>query len=137
LREPLKKSVYRLRFEDPGGSASVVVKRLSPRVARANELVAQRWLPAVGMDGACPALRGVVLERSGSKVWHIYEDIEGSGLDDGLSDPARVERVVELIADLHTRFAGHALLSQCRKHGGELGMGFFTVHVVRSIDALR
>jgi thiamine kinase-like enzyme len=44
---------------------------------------------------------------------------------------------VELIVDLHTRFAGHALLPQFRKHGGELGMGFFAVHVARSIDALK
>jgi thiamine kinase-like enzyme len=45
--------------------------------------------------------------------------------------------VVELIVDLHTRFADHALLPQCRKHGGELGMGFFDVHVARSIEALK
>jgi ATP-binding cassette subfamily B protein len=137
VHEPLKKSVYRLRFEVLAGPVSVVVKRLSPRIARANELVAQRWLPAVGLEWACPGLRGVVLERSGSKVWHIYEDVPGTGLDDSLSDPGRVGLVVELIVDLHTRFAGHALLPQCRKHGEELGMGFFGVHVGRSIDALK
>jgi thiamine kinase-like enzyme len=45
--------------------------------------------------------------------------------------------VVELIVDLHTRFAGHALLPQFREHGGELGMGFFTTHVARSIEGLK
>jgi aminoglycoside phosphotransferase (APT) family kinase protein len=79
----------------------------------------------------------LVREHSGSKVWHIYEDVAGSGLDDGLSDPARVEQVVELIAELHSRFAEHALLPQCRQQGGELGMGFFTAHVSQSIDALK
>ena len=114
-----------------------MVKRLSLRIARANRLVARRWLPAVELGWACPGLRGVVHEQSGSKVWHIFEDVGGSGLDDGLPDPARVAPVVELIVDLHTRFAGHALLPQFRKHGGELGMGFFGVHVARSIDALK
>jgi hypothetical protein len=135
--EPLKESVHRLCFEVLAGPASVVVKRLSPRIARTNELVAERWLPAAGLEWACPGLRGVVHERSGSKVWHIYEDVAGSALDDSLPDPARVVPVVELIVDLHTRFAGHALLPECRKHGGELGMGFFAVHVARSIDALK
>jgi ATP-binding cassette subfamily B protein len=137
VHEPLKNSVHRLRFEVSAERTSVVVKRLSPGIARANELVAERWLPAVGLEWACPRLRGVVNERSGSKVWHIYDDVAGSGLDDSLSDPARVVPVVELIVDLHTRFAGHALLPQFRKHGGELGMGFFGAHVARSIDALK
>jgi hypothetical protein len=137
LQEPLKESVHRLGFEVLDGRTTVVVKRLSPQIARANELVAQRWLPAVDLEWACPGLRGVVHERSGSKVWHIYEDVGGTGLDDSPPDPARVVPVVELIVDLHTRFAGHPLLSQCRKHGGELGMSFFTAHVVRSIDGLK
>jgi aminoglycoside phosphotransferase (APT) family kinase protein len=136
-QEPLKETVHRLRNETLAGPSSVVVKRLSPHRARANGLVARRWLPAVGLDSACPALRGVVHERSGSKLWHIYEDVAGSGLDDSLPDPAPAVAVVELIVDLHTRFAGHPLLPQCRKHGGELGMAFFAMHVARSIDALK
>jgi thiamine kinase-like enzyme len=135
--ERLKSSVHRLRYEVTAGRVSVVVKRLSPRTARANELVARRWLPAVALEWACPALRGVVKERSGSKVWHIYEDVAGSGLDDGAPEPERVTTVVELIVELHTRFADHALLPQFRKHGGELGMGFFNAHVSRSIDGLK
>jgi Phosphotransferase enzyme family len=133
--EPLKRSVHRLRVEVPG-SASVVVKCLSPRIARANELVVRRWLPAVGLEWACPGLRGVVRERSCAKVWHIYEDVAGSALADSL-DPARVALVVDLLADLHTRFADHALLPQCMKYSEELGMGFFGVHVSRSIEALK
>jgi ATP-binding cassette subfamily B protein len=137
LSERLKKSVHRLWFEVPGGPTSVVAKRLSPREARANELLARRWLPAVAMERACPVLHGVVKERSGSKVWHIYQDVGGSALDGSRPDPARVAPVVELIVDLHTRFAGHALLPQFRKHGGDLGMQFFGAHVARSIDGLK
>jgi hypothetical protein len=134
VQEHLKKCVYRLRFEVPTGQFSVVVKCLSPRTARANELVVDRWLPAAGLERACPGLRGVV--RSGPTVWHIYEDVGGSGLDDSSPDPARVAPVVELIVDLHTCFAGHALLPEFRKHCGERGMSFFEKHVARSIDAL-
>src|SRR5204863_10117245 len=110
--------VLRLRFEALGRPVSVVAKRLSPREARANELLARRWLPAVAMERACPVLHGVVKERSGSKVWLIYQDVAGSALDGNRPDPARVAPVVELIIDLHTRFAGHALLPQSRKPGG-------------------
>jgi ATP-binding cassette subfamily B protein len=134
--EPLKKSVHRLRFEVSAGDCSVVVKRLSPEFARANELVARRWLPAVDLECACPVIRGVVHERSGSKIWHIYEDVRGSRLDDSRPDPARIAPVVELVADLHTRFAGHQLLPHFRREGGDFGIGFFSAHVTRSIDAL-
>jgi len=137
--EPLKTTVYRLRFDRLVGTASVVAKRLSPGRARANELVAQRWLPAAGLERACPELCGVVNEPSGSAVWHIYEDVAGSGLDGGIPDPERVGPVVELIAELHTRFADHPLLAECQEHGenGDLGIGFFTAQVARSIDALK
>jgi hypothetical protein len=134
--EPLKKSVHRLRFEGIAGSASVIVKRLSPRRARANELVAERWLPAAGLEWACAGLLGVLHEPSGAAVWHIYEDVAGGGLDGGFPDPERVGPVVELIVDLHTRFAGHALLPECLQHGEALGIGFFTVEVARSVGFL-
>jgi Phosphotransferase enzyme family len=135
--ERLKKSVHRLRFDVSAGPSSVVAKRLSLRRARANELVAKRWLPAAGLEGGCPDLRGVFPEPSGSAVWHVYEDIVGSGLNCGLPDPARVRPMVELIAGLHTRFVGHALLPECREHGEGLGIGFFTSHVARSVRFLR
>jgi aminoglycoside phosphotransferase (APT) family kinase protein len=70
-------------------------------------------------------------------VWHIYEDVAGSGLDGGSPDPERVGPVVDLIVDLHSRFAGDALLDECREHGGELGANFFTAEVVRSVDVLQ
>jgi len=135
--ESLKKDVHRLCFELPTGRVSVVAKRLSPERARANQLVVERWLPAEGLEWGCPELRGVVREPSGSAVWHIYEDIAGSGLDSGSPDPDRIVAVVELLVELHTRFAGHALLPECREHGGDLGMGFFTAEVARAVDLLR
>jgi hypothetical protein len=135
--EPLKKSVHRLRFEVGVGPASVVAKRLFPRPARINQLVAERWLPAGGLEWACPALLGVVHEPRGSAVWHIYEDVGGSGLDRDPPDRKRVVAVVELIAELHSRFAGHALLDECREHGADLGARFFATEVAGSVDALQ
>jgi hypothetical protein len=134
--EPLKKSVQRLCFETRTGPASVVVKRLTAHRARANQLVAERWLPAGGLGWACPRLLGIVHEPAGPAVWHIYEDVAGSGLDCGLPDPQRVGPMVELIVALHTRFAGHALLAECRKQGGELGMDFYNSEVARSVCVL-
>jgi Phosphotransferase enzyme family len=132
--EPLKKSVHRLRFEAAGGRTSVVVKRLSPRRARANLLVAERWLPAAGLEQACPGLLGVV--RDAAARWHVYEDVPGSGLDESGPDPERVGPVVELIVELHTRFAGHPLLAECRELAEELGIGFYSVKVARSVGLL-
>ena len=134
--EALKAWVHRLHFQTDAGPVSVVAKRLDARVARANELLARRWLPAVGLERARPGLNGIIHERSGAKVWHIYEDIAGSALDGG-RDPARVGAVVELIADIHSQLAGHPLLPQCREGGEELGIAFFDEHVRQSIDALR
>jgi hypothetical protein len=135
--EQLKKSVHRLRFEGLAAPVSVVVKRMPPRVALANQLVAERWLPAVGLEWACPGLLGVVDDLAGSAVWHIYDDVGGTGLDGVPPDPRQVVPVVELIVDLHTRFADHALLAECRERSGELGMGFYTVEVARSVAFLK
>src|SRR5919202_3999103 len=67
--EPLNESVYRLQFEGLARRASVVVKRLSPSIARATELVAERWLPAVGLRRACPAPRGGFPARPRGEGW--------------------------------------------------------------------
>jgi aminoglycoside phosphotransferase (APT) family kinase protein len=135
-QEPLTESVHRLRFDAPTGSTSVVVKRLAPRFARPSRLVAERWLPAAGLEHACPRLLGVLFDP-GSVEWHVYEDVRGTALSSGPPDPERVVPVVELIVELHTRFAGHALLTECRQHGGGLGMDFFTVEVARSVRLLK
>jgi Phosphotransferase enzyme family len=132
----LKRFVHRLSFDVLARPASVVVKRLSPGVARVTELVAERWLPAGGLHGACPELLGVVHEPPEAVVWHIYEDVAGSALDGGCLDPERVLPVVELIGDLHSRFARHPLLDECRDLGADRGMGFFSEEVARAIDFL-
>jgi thiamine kinase-like enzyme len=134
--QPLKRFVHRLSFEVAAGPASVVVKRLTPRIARVNELLAKRWLPAGGLQGASPELLGVLREHPGEAVWHVYEDVASSALDGGPPDEARVQPVVEIIVELHCRFVGHPLLGECREHGGELGMEFFIGQLARAIHLL-
>src|SRR5205085_4015456 len=74
-QQRLKRSVYRLQVEAESGLRSLVLKRLDPSVAQRNQLVATRWLPALGLSDNGPALLGVAAERSGRCVWHLYEDM--------------------------------------------------------------
>src|SRR5213594_1832695 len=110
--------VWRLRFEIGGQTRSVVVKRLKPEVARRNELVAQRWLPAIGLGENGTPLLGSVAARCGACVWQVYDDLGSWELDPLKPDRARVQAAVELIARMHLRFADHPLLAEVRLHGG-------------------
>jgi hypothetical protein len=119
-QQRLKRSVYRVQLEANGGVRSVVLKRLAPGLAQRNQLVATRWLPALGLGDSGPALLAVAAERSGRCVWHIYENLGDRTLAAGDADPRQIEAAVALIAQLHTRSAGHALLPECRVYGGDL-----------------
>jgi Ecdysteroid kinase-like family len=132
--------VYRLHFEVDGRTRSVIVKRLGPDIAQRNQFVTERWLPAVGLSQNGPPLLGVAAERYGRCVWHIYEDLGDCTLAGSDPEPGRVEAAVELIAQVHARFAGHALLAECRLWGGDLGMYFYTSSVrdaIRCLESLR
>src|SRR5688572_26767239 len=115
---PRGKPVFRLRFTINGLTRSVVVKRLKPEIARCNELVIQRWLPAIGLDKCCAPLLGKVAARNGRCVWHVYDDLGRHELDPLQPDRERVGAALELMARMHTRFAGHALLGEVRLRGG-------------------
>ena len=132
--------VHRLRFSDGSQTRSFIVKRLEPGIARRNELVTKRWLPSLGFAGNGPKLIDVAAERGGRCVWHVYEDFGDWALNVADPDPARVQAVVELIAQIHIRFANHPLLAECRLFGGDLGIHFFDSNVrdaVRGLEALR
>jgi Ser/Thr protein kinase RdoA (MazF antagonist) len=135
-QDPLKKSVHRLCFEVGGQPIRLIVKLLSRRRARVNRLLAERWLPAVGLGWACPAVRGALPDSDGPAVWHVFDDLGGNGLDRHPCDARQVEPVVELLAELHARFAGHALLAECREQSEELGAAFFSREVTRCVSLL-
>ena len=73
--------VFRLRFSINGSIRTWIVKRLAPEIAQRNELVAKRWLPAVGLNDLGPSLAGSVADRSGAWVWHVYHDLGSHELD--------------------------------------------------------
>jgi len=134
--ERLKSRVYRLQAGSNGRVHSFVLKRFDPWLARRNELVLRRWLPALGLAEHAPRLLATAAERHGRCVWHVYEDLGEGALDAAHPDPTLVAAVVDLIAKLHTRAAGHALVPQCRHFCGNLGAPFFVANLRDAIAVL-
>jgi hypothetical protein len=135
-QQRLKSCVYRLQIDANGQVCSLVVKRLNPKFAQRNQLVTKRWLPAIGLSECSPPLLGVAADRGGQSVWHIYEDLGDRTLATGDLAPEYVEAAIDLIAQLHIRFAGHPLLPECRRYGGDLGIHYFTSNVRDAICGL-
>ncbi len=134
--ERLKSRVYRLRAVANGRVQSFILKRYDPWLARRNELVVQRWLPALELEAHAPQLITAAAERRGTCVWHVYEDLGDGALDTAHPDPDRVGAVVAVIAELHTRAAGHALVPECRHFCGNLGAPFFAANLRDAIAVL-
>ena len=133
--EKLKAKVYRLQLDAGAPWRSVVVKRLEAAVAQRTRLLAQRWLPALGLEHACPRLLGAAADERGEVVWHIQEDLG----DDTLAarpTPELVEAAVRQVAELHARAARHAVLPDVRRFGHGLGFEDFTTNVRDAIGAL-
>lgn len=134
----LKKGVHRLQLTLDGDERSVIVKRVAPEVARRNRLVAERWLPAVGLEGAVPAVLGSTIGPDPQAAWLVCQDLGTRPFSS--ADPARVGAAVALIARLHRSFADHALLGEGRLWGGDLGASFYTGNLrdaLRAVEALR
>ena len=134
---PRGNRVSRLRFARDAEVRSLIAKRLEPAMARRSELIARRWLPSIGLDGACPLLLGSVAASDGSYIWHFYEDL--GHWEWGNPDPEseRVRSTIALIARIHTRFADHALLGEIRMHGPDYGIHFYETNVHDAICALK
>jgi aminoglycoside phosphotransferase (APT) family kinase protein len=130
--ERLKRDVYRLHSV-PG--ESLILKRLRPATAQTDRLVAERWLPALGLADRCPRLVGAAASRDGRWVWHVYEDLghETIAVD---RQPERLGAAIDFIAELHTRAAGHPLLPEVRWGAREQGAHFFIANLRDAIDAL-
>ena len=124
--ERLSHTVTRVYLEN----ASVVVKRLKPAAAWMNELVATRWLPAVGLDRLAVKPLASKVDPDGARAWLVYEDLGDSTL---ATYPEQAEAAVEAIARLHARLADHYLLAECRLVGQSKGGDF---HASSSKDAV-
>jgi thiamine kinase-like enzyme len=134
--QPRGQRVFRLRFLLNGVPRSIVIKRLRPEIGRRNEFVCRRWLPAVGLERGGPIFLGTVAARDGAWVWHVYDDLGSWELDPREPDRPRVEAAINLISQLHLRFAQHALLGEVRLYGGDLGGHFCRANVQDAIMAL-
>jgi hypothetical protein len=132
----VKSGVYRLQCTIDGTTRSFVGKRLDPDIARRNELVARRWLPAGGLGDSGPPLLAVAAEHDASSVWHLYDDLGDCGLGLAETDSPRISLALETIAQIHMRFAGHALTPEFRMWGGDLGINFYVASVRDAITAL-
>jgi len=132
--ERLKRAVYRLRIGNGHGRA-LVLKRHKPAIAQTDRLLAERWLPALGLGDCCPRLLAGAAEREGCWVWHIYEDIgtENLAVQRG---PSRLAAAVDCLAELHTRAAGHSLVPEVRWRARDHGVHFFTSNLRDAIAAL-
>jgi len=133
-------NVYRLTFEIDDRSRTLVVKYLTlPRAVR-NKLVATRWLRAVGLGHTGPALLGVAADRSGQGVWHVYEDFGDRTLNTVDPEWSRVQAAIDLIAQLHVRFAEHPLLPEARMYGKDMGITYYLTNVrdaIRGLESLQ
>jgi hypothetical protein len=139
-REPLKPAVQRVRLLAAGRARSVIVKRLAPEIARRNQLVATRWLPAAGMERAAPAVLGILTDPDPARAWLVAEDLGAATFAAQPPDAARLQAAIELLARLHTRFAEHALLGEVRLWGGDLGASWLEANLrdaTRALAALR
>ena len=135
-RERLKANVHRLHLVADGSERSVVVKRSDAVVARRSWLVARRWLPAVGLEELGPPLLALAAEAGGEGAWQVFEDLPGRPLS---SDPlveADVQGAIDAIARVHTAFAGHRLLRECRFFGGDRGIHFYSANLRDAVVAL-
>src|SRR2546427_10654797 len=59
----LKRRVYRVDFGPGPGPRSLILKRSEPMIALLNRLVAERWLPAIGLGDRCAPLLATAAER--------------------------------------------------------------------------
>src|SRR5439155_960802 len=90
-----------------------------------------------GMTDLRAALQRAVSDTAEPGAAELYHALAEALLDSAVHpDPGRVRAVVDLIAELHTRAAGHALLPECRHFCGDLGAPFFAANVRDAIAVL-
>lgn len=133
------KRVHRLRFEIEGMERALVVKPFGPERSIREQRLVERWLPAVGLEEHGPPLVATAADRTGRCVWHAYADLGDCELEGREFDAPAVRSAVELVANVHMRFADHPLLGECRVTGSDLGGAYLSACVrdaTRSLEAL-
>jgi hypothetical protein len=136
-REQLKTDVHRLRVAVDDRERSLVVKRSDSPVARRGWLVARRWLPAVGLEQLGPPLLALAPDSAGRGTWQVFDDLGGRPLSTDPPVDSDVEAAIDTIARIHTAFAEHRLLPQCRLWGGDRGIHFYSANLRAAANGLR
>jgi hypothetical protein len=136
MQERLKSQVYRLHFELEDEILTLILKCMEGRIARRNELVIRRWLPAVGLAKAGPPLLTTAGTPDGQFVWHIYSDLGSNSLAEDMNSKRKVEAAVRFIAEFHKRFIDHPYMAEFRLHGGDLGAHFIESNLQDAILVL-
>jgi hypothetical protein len=136
-QDRLKDDVVRLRVDAEGVERSLVVKWSDPVIAYRAALVSRRWLPEAGLEDLRVPLLAVAAEPAGEGAWLVYDDVPGAPLATREPVARQLVSVIEAIARLHTAFAGHRLLPECRLWGGDRGIHFYSTNVRDAIAALR
>jgi len=116
--------VFRAQFEVEGRLRSLVVKQLPIHRSERERYVTRHWLGSVGLAPHAPPLIGIAVGRDGETAWHVYEDLGRHELAATLVDRRAVGAAVEVIAQVHVRFALHPLLAEVRLVGCDLGVPF-------------
>jgi len=137
LQEKIKPRVFRLHFDLDANVLVLILKYMEARVARRNELVAQRWLPAGGLAEMGPSLLRTVGTADGTWVWHIYSDLGSWSLADDMDSPERVIAALRSIAEIHQRFIDHPYMAEFRLYGGDLGVPFVESNLRDAMIALQ
>lgn len=155
--QQLQKSyVFRLTWEINSAIRTIVAKRFHSDRSYVERLALKRWLVITNLSHLAPTLLGVAPERAGEYVWHVYEDLGNSSLDQeetacgtqaakdrGFLSPLqaspgrdRIEVIIRLVCALHEKLQGHALLGECRHQSTDLGSHFLYASVSDAICAL-
>lgn len=134
--ERLAPNVRRLRIEAGRTTMSVIARCSDAIMATRNRLLIERWLPAVRLPDSAPRLLASVTAHRGDQVWQLFEDLGDDFIDERTPDAAQVGAAIELVARLHTAFANHPLLAECRLWGTDFGIRWYSANVRDAIRAL-
>src|SRR5436853_7887401 len=102
--------VFRLRFSINGSIRTWIVKRLAPEIAKRNELVAKRWLPAVGLNDLGPPLPASGPGGGDAWVGAVSQDLVPHGLEPQAAHLQPVRPAQERIHRMRSRFQTEARL---------------------------
>jgi thiamine kinase-like enzyme len=133
----LKRGILRVGFEVGGRAGSAIVKRTAPEIARRNQFVSDRWLPAAGLSSAAPATHGILTGPDPACVWLVSDDLGAHTFASLPRAAARTQAAIAAVAALHRQFADHAVLGEVRHYGGDLGPAFLHGNLRDALRALR